>query len=46
MEYLGFTYKEDNDENIYKNVDKIIDNFKNVEIEKENENKNENNDNK
>ena len=41
MEYLGFTYNvdnEDNMENVYKNVNKIIDNFKNGEEEKENEN--------
>ena len=49
MEYVGFTYNEDNEENmenIYKNINKIIDNFKNVEVEKEkeDENKNENND--
>ena len=45
MEYLGFTYNEDNGENmqnIYKNINKIIDNFKNVEVEKEKENNNEN----
>ena len=42
MEYLGFTYNEENEENmenIYKNVNKIIDNFKNVEVGKENEKK-------
>ena len=41
MEYAGFTYNENNEENmvnIYKNVNKIIDNFKNVEVEKDKEN--------
>ena len=40
MEYVGFTYNEENEnnmDNIYKNVNKIIDNLKNVEVEKEND---------
>ena len=42
MEYLGFTYKGDNEDNldkVYKNVEQIIDNLKNVEEEKEKEKK-------
>ena len=40
MEYVGFTYNEENEnnmDNIYKNINKIIDNIKNVEVEKEND---------
>ena len=42
MEYLGFTYKEENEEDsqkIYKNVVQIVDNLKTGEQEKENEKK-------
>ena len=40
FEYLGFTYKGDNEDNldkVYKNVEQIIDNLKNAEEEKEKE---------
>ena len=42
IEYAGFTYNENTEGDVFKNINKMIDNFKNIEVEKENENENKN----